>query len=65
MIDNYEHLLRIFKRKVLRKIYRPTGNVDGMWKIPVNHELDQIIGRPDRRSDTYVFIPCFRYVKLN
>ena len=31
--------LYIFERKILRKIYGPTQNSDGIWKIKTNDEL--------------------------
>ena len=34
-----ENQLYIFERKILRKIYRPTQNPDGTWRIKTNDEL--------------------------
>ena len=34
-----ENRLYIFKRKILRKIYGPTQNPDGIWRIKTNDEL--------------------------
>jgi hypothetical protein len=31
--------LNIFERKILRKIYRPTQNPHGSWRIKANEEL--------------------------
>ena len=34
-----ENQLKIFERKILRKIYAPTQNPDGTWRIKTNDEL--------------------------
>jgi hypothetical protein len=34
-----ENQLYIFERKILRKIYGPTQNPDGTWRIKANDEL--------------------------
>ena len=34
-----ENQLYIFERKILRKIYGPTQNPDGTWRIKTNDEL--------------------------
>jgi hypothetical protein len=34
-----ENQLNIFERKILRKIYGPTQNPDGSWRIKTNEEL--------------------------
>jgi hypothetical protein len=34
-----ENQLNIFERKILRKIYGPTQNADGSWRIKTNEEL--------------------------
>jgi hypothetical protein len=34
-----ENQLHIFERKILRKIYGPTQNQDGTWRIKTNDEL--------------------------
>jgi len=36
-----ESQLKIFERKILRKIYGPTQNPDGTWRIKTNDELRQ------------------------
>jgi hypothetical protein len=36
---NRKTKLRIFERKVLRRIYRPTKEKDGTWRIKSNEEL--------------------------
>jgi hypothetical protein len=34
----------LFERKVLRKIFGPTKERDGIWRIKINYELDKLIG---------------------
>jgi hypothetical protein len=34
----------VFGRKVLRKIFGPTKERDGTWRIKTNDELDEVIG---------------------
>jgi hypothetical protein len=36
--------LRVFERKVLRRIYGPTKESDGTWQIKSNDELNRLIG---------------------
>jgi hypothetical protein len=36
---------RLFERKVLRKIFGPTKERDGTWRIKANEELDKLIRR--------------------
>jgi len=36
--------LRVFERKVLRRIYGPTKESDGTWRIKSNDELNRLIG---------------------
>jgi hypothetical protein len=33
----------IFERKILRRIYGPTKEKDGTWRIKTNEELDYLI----------------------
>jgi len=33
----------IFERKMLRKIFGPTKERDGIWRIKTNDELDKLI----------------------
>ena len=33
----------VFERKVLRKIFGPTKERDGTWRIKTNDELDELI----------------------
>jgi len=39
--------LRIFERRILRKIYGPAQNEDGSWRIRMNYELNELIGHAD------------------
>jgi hypothetical protein len=34
--------LMIYERKIMRKIYGPTGTEDGYWRIKTNHEINDI-----------------------
>jgi hypothetical protein len=36
--------LRVFERKVLGRIYGPTKESDGTWRIKSNDELNRLIG---------------------
>ena len=36
--------LRAFERKALRRIYGPTKESDGTWRIKSNEELNRLIG---------------------
>jgi hypothetical protein len=36
--------LRVFERKALRRIYGPTKESDGTWRIKSNEELNRLIG---------------------
>jgi hypothetical protein len=33
----------VFERKILRKIFGPTEEVNGIWRIKTNMELDELI----------------------
>jgi hypothetical protein len=33
----------IFERKILRKIFGPTKELNGLWRIETNEELDKLI----------------------
>jgi len=35
--------LSVFERKILRKIFGPTKEVNGIWRIKTNKELDELI----------------------
>jgi hypothetical protein len=38
-----EQYLRIFKRRILSKIFCPVQKEDGSWRIRMNHELNELI----------------------
>jgi len=42
-----EQQLRIFERKILRKIFGPVQDENGIWRIGKNHELDELTGSAD------------------
>ena len=42
-----EQHLRIFERRILRKIYGPVQNEDGFWRTGINYELKELIGNAD------------------
>jgi len=42
-----EHHLRIFERRIFRKIFGPVQNEDGSWRIRMNYELNELIGNAD------------------
>ena len=42
--ENIKTKLRVFERKVLRKIYGPTKEKDGTWRIKSNEELNRLTG---------------------
>ncbi|CAG9835223.1 unnamed protein product [Diabrotica balteata] len=42
-----ENQLRIFERKILRKIFGPTQCSDGSWRIKMNHELNELMQSAD------------------
>jgi hypothetical protein len=35
----------IFERKILRKIFGPTKELNGLWRIKTNEEMDDLIQR--------------------
>ena len=37
--ENIKSKLKVFERKILRRIYGPTKETDGTWKIKSNEEL--------------------------
>jgi len=43
-VDQDSKLLRVFERKVLRRIYGPTKESDGTWRIKSNDEQNRLIG---------------------
>jgi hypothetical protein len=44
--------LRVFERKVLRKIYGPTKEKNGTWRIKSNEELNRLTG--DKNIINYI-----------
>jgi len=40
--ENTKIKLKVFERKVLRRIYRPTKRKDGTWRIKTNEELNRL-----------------------
>ena len=42
-----EQDLRIFERRILRKIFGPVQNEDGFWRIRMNYELNNLIKNAD------------------
>jgi hypothetical protein len=47
LTDRDEQHLRIFERRILRKIFGPVQNEDGSWRIRMNYELNELIGNAD------------------
>jgi hypothetical protein len=41
--ETTKNKLMVFERKVLRKIFGPTKERDGTWRIKTNGELDKLI----------------------
>ena len=42
--ENIKTKLRVLERKVLKRIYGPTKESDGTWRIKSNEELNRLIG---------------------
>jgi len=42
--ENIKPKLRLFERKARRRIYGPTKESDGTWRIELNEELNRVIG---------------------
>jgi hypothetical protein len=42
-----EQQLKIFERKILRKIFGPIQDEDGIWRTRKNQELNELIGNAD------------------
>jgi hypothetical protein len=53
LTDIDEQHLRIFERRILRKIFGPVQNEDGPWRIRMNYELNELRGRKCRYSKIY------------
>jgi len=43
--ENIIQKLMVFERKILRKTFGPTKEVNGLWRIKTNEELDELIKR--------------------
>jgi hypothetical protein len=41
--ETTKNKLMVFERKVLRKVFGPTKERDGTWRIKINDELDKLI----------------------
>jgi len=48
--ENIKTKLRVFERKVLRRIYGPTKEKDGTWRIKSNEELNKMTGNKNIRN---------------
>jgi hypothetical protein len=46
-LTNRDEHLRIFERRILRKIFGPVQNEDESWRIRMNYELNELIGNAD------------------
>jgi len=46
-LTNRDERLRIYERRILRKIYGPVQNEDGSWRIRMNYELNELIENAD------------------
>jgi hypothetical protein len=55
-----EQHLRIFERKILRRIFDPLQDKDGSWRIRMNHELNELLGN----ADVVIFIKSRRIAWL-
>jgi hypothetical protein len=42
-----EQNLRIFERRILRKIFHPVQNEDGFWRIRMNYKLSDLVKNAD------------------
>jgi hypothetical protein len=47
LTDRDEQHLRIFERRILRKIFGPVQNEAGSWRIRMNYELNKLTGNAD------------------
>jgi hypothetical protein len=41
--ETTKNKLMLLERKILRKIFGPTKEIDGTWRIKTNYELDKLI----------------------
>jgi len=42
LTNREEQYLRMFERRIMRKIFGPAQNEDGSWRIRVNYELKKL-----------------------
>jgi hypothetical protein len=42
-----EQNIRIFERRILRKIFGPVQNADGSWRIRMNYEMSELVKNAD------------------
>jgi hypothetical protein len=54
--ENSIQKLMTFERKMLRKIFEPTKQLNGLWRIKTNADLDDLI----QRNNIIRFIKCQR-----
>ena len=50
--ENIKSKLRVFERKVLRRIYGRTKEKDGTWRIKSNEELNRLTGNKNTTNYT-------------
>jgi hypothetical protein len=55
-----EQCLRVFERRILRRIFGPVQDEDGFWRIRMNHELNDLI----KNADTVRFVKSERMAWL-
>jgi len=47
LTNRNEQQLRTFERKILRKMFGPVQDENGIWRIRKNHEVNELIGSAD------------------
>jgi hypothetical protein len=55
-----EQCLRVFERRILRRIFGPVQNEDGFWRIRMNNELNDLI----KNADIVRFVKSKRMASL-
>jgi hypothetical protein len=45
--NKQQQQFRIFERKILRKLFGPVQDENGIWRIRRNYELNELIGNGD------------------
>jgi len=48
LTNRNEEYLRIFERRILRKVFGPVQTEDGSWRIGMNHKLNELIENAER-----------------